>query len=597
MVAVAAVSFCGLVIALYSITPRYAAETMLLLPADPTTQYAQHPLNPEMTQSDPLLIRSYLDIIKNDTLCRKVIRDLDLVHVPEFAPRTNVVSSITSLIQKAFAPTQVSPKTSTSAADEDRVLAMFEKRLVAKNDGKSLILTLTYQAEDPVLAAKIVNTQAGDYVASQTDYRIRQAADKGRWLKGELAAAAADVRAAQVELQMHMPTARAGAFSAAGDAADLKARQSIASAKEKVYESLLSKYMVLQAEEQYVTPDTRVIAMASVPTVPRWPNKPLLLIAATLVSLAFGASAAVAHAHFFRPLDLEKVAARIGAKSLGRIHMPGALDGVGLPNAVRLRRALFWEQIRELRGLLGAGQRGFVLSLVSFEQAAGSSLIAGSLARAIAFTGARTLVVDLNIRRPSVHTRLGVEPRASHGLGEVLQGSVQLTDALIPAASSSSLFLLTSAARGVRNVDCLAGKRLQQLIEELRDSFDFIILDTPPLGIVSDAFDAAALANGTLLLSSAKRLSIDMLGALVLRLRQRSVSLLGFAVTDCERSTTPSSADFRAYLRSDPLVDMRPVPARSPEAGASPMRIGTSVFAKFRQAWSGSLAYLGLGNA
>jgi capsular exopolysaccharide synthesis family protein len=122
----------------------------------------------------------------------------------------------------------------------------------------------------------------------------------------------------------------------------------------------------------------------------------------------------------------------------------------------------------------------------------GKSLISSNLALSFAESGARTLLIDGDIRRGELAKTFGAPQRP--GLVEYLDGTALIAEVLHPAASHPNLTLMPAGARRRRAPELLATPRLNQLIAQMANEYDVVIVDSPPLGA---GFDAYALATAT----------------------------------------------------------------------------------------------------
>ena len=122
----------------------------------------------------------------------------------------------------------------------------------------------------------------------------------------------------------------------------------------------------------------------------------------------------------------------------------------------------------------------------------GKSLIASNLALSFAESGARTLLIDGDIRRGELAKTFAVSQRP--GLVEYLDGTALIAEVLHPASSHPNLTVMPAGARRKRAPELLATPRLNQLIGQMASEYDVVIVDSPPLGA---GFDAYALATAT----------------------------------------------------------------------------------------------------
>ena len=122
----------------------------------------------------------------------------------------------------------------------------------------------------------------------------------------------------------------------------------------------------------------------------------------------------------------------------------------------------------------------------------GKSLISSNLALSFAESGARTLLIDGDIRRGELAKTFAIQLRP--GLVEYLDGTALIAEVLHPAASHPNLTVMPAGARRRRAPELLATPRLNQLINQVAKEYDVVIVDSPPLGA---GFDAYALATAT----------------------------------------------------------------------------------------------------
>lgn len=562
-VIVTLVLFALLVTVIAGLKPRYAAHTLLLLPSTPFTQLTQQSAQSSTPQTDPFIIRSYAEIVLGDELCRDVIQKLNLTKNPAFQPHESRAHRLlayikTDLLHVKEAETR---KFGQKETDEDTALILYKKRLSAFNDGRSLTLDLAFELEDPDLATKIVNNHANAYIAAQIAYRYNEANIRVQWMKKQLDASAQQLHAAEVALQTHV-TPLGNSTQGADQTAELKSKKAFADAQENVYTNLLNRYNMMAAEKNYVGSDTRIVSPAIVPTHPKFPNTPLFVAISGVVSALGGCVAAWVSSLFGRSFDAEALGLDLGTSYLGTVRFPrpGSMAGAG--GARRKRRAIFWEQIRTVRSSLGINVNdGAVILVTSHSSLEGKSVIAASLARAIASSGTRTLLFDADMRRPSAHKLLGLTLEQS-GHRERWGGQDQPSlKAIVPVPGAPDLCLFSPWLFGA-DVDAMAGTRLKGLLDALKREFKVIIIDTPPIGAVADALNAAELADSTLVVVGATKKPADRLRKILANLESHGARVRGFVLTRSGNPTSPHFAHLGDALNNDRLVDVVPIPTR-----------------------------------
>ena len=155
----------------------------------------------------------------------------------------------------------------------------------------------------------------------------------------------------------------------------------------------------------------------------------------------------------------------------------------------------------------------------------GKSITLLNLAISIAQTGKKVLLIDADLRRPAV-ARLLVE-KASPGLSEVLAGEIDPLDAIRPEAYPN-LDILFSGEIPPNPSEILSSERMQELIESSAERYDYILVDTPPVNVVTDACVVANLLDGVLLLVRQDRSKKDAVRQAVSNLQLTGANILGY---------------------------------------------------------------------
>jgi capsular exopolysaccharide synthesis family protein len=157
----------------------------------------------------------------------------------------------------------------------------------------------------------------------------------------------------------------------------------------------------------------------------------------------------------------------------------------------------FVESFRTIRMqvLQSSAGRKPVLAIVGAAPEDGKSLVASNLALAFAEAGLRTVLVDADTRRGTLHRTFALP--AAGGLTEYLAGEIDAATAA-RATGHEHLSLVSSGRRMERSPELLVSPRLRQLADELRNAFDVVLFDTPALAAGFDAFAVSAAAGHVL---------------------------------------------------------------------------------------------------
>ncbi len=159
-------------------------------------------------------------------------------------------------------------------------------------------------------------------------------------------------------------------------------------------------------------------------------------------------------------------------------------------------RAEAFRHLRTNLRFLGAASPVSVLVVTSSLAGEGKTTISSNLALTLAAAGRRVLLIDADLRRPAIDRYLGIEGGA--GLTNVLVDNTMLED-LVQPWGTSGLSVLASGPLPPNPSELLNGAAMDTLMEKVRRQYDITIIDTPPLGSVTDAAVLAAKADGAIL--------------------------------------------------------------------------------------------------
>jgi succinoglycan biosynthesis transport protein ExoP len=272
--------------------------------------------------------------------------------------------------------------------------------------------------------------------------------------------------------------------------ANLRALVAEVDANKQLYQTVLSRFKETKVvDDEVQQADARIISPAKVPGGPFYPQKKLIIVAALFVSALFGIAIAIGLElldNGFR--NLNQIESYTGVPGLGVIPKLEKADAAMRPHEVAVRKpnSPFGESVRSIRtGLMLSNvdappRTVLVSSSVSSEGKTTTSLSVASLA---ARTGQRVIIVDCDLRHPSVHVALNVSNQA--GLSNYLTGQCAL-DEVVDIDLTSGVHYITAGGRSPHPADLLGSQQMKALIALLAQQYDLVVLDTPPLLAVSD---------------------------------------------------------------------------------------------------------------
>jgi polysaccharide biosynthesis transport protein len=341
-----------------------------------------------------------------------------------------------------------------------------------------------------------------------------------------------------------------------------------ATADKTLYDELIRRIREEQINVGFKDNNIRIADIARPPALPVAPNRRQNVILAFLFSFAVGLAALLlldsmdttlrdpAEASRFLQTDvigtlpvdstLSTLPKAFEQKRDEAIASVPSVNGVGNQNRVGGYRAVsdFEEAVRTIRNtilLSDFEQRLRSIVLTSAEPGEGKSTVAIYLALANSDRGKKTLLVDGDLRRPSIHARFGMTPKV--GLSNVLNGEMNWRDAILAVEGRPNLAILPAGPSSHRAAD-LIGPYLAELLNDFAKDFDMVILDSPPLLGFAECLQMADAADGVLVVTNAGETKRKSVAAVVSALNRVRANIIGVVLNRVSRST---SADAYSY--------------------------------------------------
>jgi capsular exopolysaccharide synthesis family protein len=297
-----------------------------------------------------------------------------------------------------------------------------------------------------------------------------------------------------------------------------------------LYEGLLQRYKEVGVTGGVTANNISIVDLA---TPPREPSKPKMLVnmaLAALLGLGLGVLAALVlealDETVATPDDVEK---KLGVPVLGVVPLLG--KGETTSDALADIRSGFSEAYYSLRTALQfSTPDGAPSSLLvsSARPAEGKSTTAYAVALNLARVGKRVLLVDGDLRNPSMHRVVGVENE--RGMSNLLSGSADLAS-VVQRTRQENLFFIPCGPLPPNPAELWGGDRLHQFLVETRNNFDHVVFDGPPVLGFADAPMLAAAVSGTLFVLESRGTRRGQARGALRRLQVGRARLLGAVLT------------------------------------------------------------------
>ena len=322
---------------------------------------------------------------------------------------------------------------------------------------------------------------------------------------------------------------------------------------EGLYTNLRNRYAEAKLAEASATPDISVLDTAVVPLHPTKNTAIMVILMAILAGVAIAGGLAL----MLDKLDgkfryAHQAVAELGLVIAGAVpRIPKRPADATNPEQV----VQFMEAFRTLRLHIMHTARGDRVRVAITSAAAGDgkSLISSNLALSYAEAGQRTLLIDGDTRRGTLHRTFGLKGKG--GLTEYLTGKLHESQ-LIKATSHSNLSLISCGQRNGINPELLASPKLKNLIDQLAESFDVVIVDTPPLAAGIDAYALSAATGNILMVLRMGRTQRRLASAKLSLLDRLPVYVLGSVLND-----VPAYGEFQYYTAYSPAYAIDDTPS------------------------------------
>ncbi|HWA15728.1 MAG TPA: polysaccharide biosynthesis tyrosine autokinase [Gemmatimonadales bacterium] len=350
----------------------------------------------------------------------------------------------------------------------------------------------------------------------------------------------------------------------------------------EVYSLLETRLQEARIAESAADPGVTIVDRAGVPDKPVWPRPFLILAVAGVVGLLMGGALAwmrdtmdgavhsraeaisatgapvlgmIPHIEMLRrkrgqtgpPLLISNSVPTLGARLGGRQNEKdrAMLIGGAEASAAALEAYAWLETSLALARPNGDLRTVAFTSPMSRE---GKTVTAANLALSAAWRGRKVLLIDADLRRGMTHHLFGIS--RERGLADVLAGTTQLTQAIrvIPLGNGATVHVLPCGERSGHPAGLFRSGGMSGLLEAFRARYDLVIVDTPPVNLVSDSLILSQLVDGVVLVARSGQTDATSLAQASRHLQTAGAPLLGVLLNDINVARDGSYDDAFRYL-------------------------------------------------
>ena len=195
------------------------------------------------------------------------------------------------------------------------------------------------------------------------------------------------------------------------------------------------------------------------------------------------------------------------------------------------------------------------LVVTSSNAGEGKSTVAGNLAYTFFQNGKRVLIIDCDLRKPSLHRKFNVSNE--EGLTDVLVGTSKLNNVM--KKIDDNLYLLTTGTLPPNPAEIIGSNTMENFLEQCKINFDYIILDTPPILPVTDSKLLAIKADATVVVVRSEVSKLKHVSQAFKELEKVNANIIGTILNDVEMYSEKLYYDYSNKSKKSKFINLRNV--------------------------------------
>jgi len=253
---------------------------------------------------------------------------------------------------------------------------------------------------------------------------------------------------------------------------------------EKIYSYLLEKRSETAIIKASTVSKNRIIDEALLPSTPIKPKRKQVILIGLFIGLIVGVIIAFVRNYYNNTIKDEN-----DITSLSKVPVVGVIPSLktSLLDIVKKPKSLSAEAFRSIRTNLQFMSRykgSQIIAVTSTVSSEGKSTIVANLSLIMSINNKKIIILNLDMRKPTLHTYFGISNQ--YGMSTLLSGNISLKEA-IQKTPYQNIDLITAGPIPPNPSELIQSPYMQKILHKLKEEYDVIILDTPPIGLVTDA--------------------------------------------------------------------------------------------------------------
>jgi succinoglycan biosynthesis transport protein ExoP len=310
-----------------------------------------------------------------------------------------------------------------------------------------------------------------------------------------------------------------------------------ATQSEAMYKLALQRLKETELQEKDIVQNMHVIDPATAPIWPVKPQKLIIMIVGFFASLGSG----IGLAFFVNFLD-DSIKSQEDIENYLKLSFLGYVPNIKTTSIIErdLQAHLHpqsnsAEAFRTVRAAISLSNRANdlqILAVTSTVPSEGKSLVASNHAIVTAQTGAKTLLVDCDLRRPSVHKAFQIQ--SPRGLTSFLLGREDSIDLISHQTEVPNLDIICCGAVPNNPSELAGSQRMLDFVAEVRTKYEKVVFDCPPVSAVSDPLIIASCADGTVFVNKFNKIRREHARKTVQRVQDAGINIIGVCINDLD---------------------------------------------------------------